>query len=186
MSNVFVISDTHFGHSATFKRFKNSDGSPLRPFKSLDEMHETIIRNWNHVVSDGDLVLHLGDVAFSGQAYDAIMPQLNGKKRLIRGNHDRFSEGRYRRFFHRIEGCYVRDNYVFTHVPIHPGSGTRWKGNIHGHLHGNVVMQQGSVNDIKSGRREVPDPFYFNACVEQVNYTPVNFEYIKTYMRVTE
>lgn len=168
MSEVFIISDTHFGHAATFEQFKTAAGKPLRPFKSLEEMHETFINNWNSVVTDGDLVLHLGDVAFSGQAYDEIMPQLKGQKRLIRGNHDRFNEGRYRRFFSRIEGCYLRDNYCFTHVPIHPGSGSRWKGNIHGHLHANNVLKDGEK-----------DPFYFNASCEQINYTPVSFDYIR-------
>jgi len=168
MSNdPFIISDTHFGHSATFEVFKRKDGTPLRPFKSLEEMHNTFITNWNSVVGESDLVLHLGDVAFSGQAMDIIMPQLNGVKRLIRGNHDRFSEGRYRRFFNRIEGCYIRDNYAFTHVPIHPDCLTRWKGNIHGHLHANLIN----------------DPKYFNASCEQINYTPINFEDVKEIIR---
>ena len=163
MSKVFIISDTHFGHAATFEVFKRNDGTPLRPFKSLEEMHSTFISNWNDTVGEGDLVLHLGDVAFSGQAYDVIMPQLNGTKRLIRGNHDRFSEARYRRHFQRIEGCYIRDSYVFTHIPIHPESLARWKANIHGHLHANVVDH----------------PQYFNASCEQVNYTPIDFETVK-------
>lgn len=167
MEKVFIISDTHFGHSATFEAFKRNDGTPLRPFKSLEEMHTTFISNWNTVVGKNDLVLHLGDVAFSGQAMDAIMPQLNGNKRLIRGNHDRFSEGRYRRFFQRIEGCYVRDGYIFTHIPIHPESLSRWHANIHGHLHANLINH----------------PQYFNASVEQINYTPIEFEKVKAILK---
>jgi len=187
MSEVFIISDTHFGHSATFEVFKDKNNEPLRPFKSLDEMHETFITNWNSVVGDGDLVLHLGDVAFSGQAYDEIMPQLKGSKYLIRGNHDRFSEGRYRRYFNRILGVYIRDNYAFTHVPIHPDSGSRWIGNIHGHLHANKVMKKEYEPFWESGKGEYcgiageyPDPFYFNASCEQINYTPINFNTIRT------
>lgn len=175
---VFIISDTHFGHSSTFEVFKNEDGTPLRPFKSLDEMHQIFIDNWNGAVNAGDLVLHLGDVAFSGQAYDEIMPQLNGNKYLIRGNHDRFSEGRYRRFFKRVLGCYVRERFVFTHVPIHPQSLSRWKGNIHGHLHGNKIMHLPEEFDLN--QNVYPDSRYFNASVEQINYTPINFETVKT------
>lgn len=159
---VWVISDTHFGQTAILT-FKNDKGEPIRPFSSIEEMHTTMIANWNSVVKKDDLVLHLGDVAFSGQAFDEIMPQLNGNKYLIRGNHDRFTEGRYRRHFRRILGVYVRDNYAFTHVPIHPSCLTRWKGNIHGHLHDNTV---GS-------------PKYFNASVERINFTPRSFEDIK-------
>lgn len=162
MSKVFIISDTHFGQSKILS-FKDDYGLPVRDFLTLDDMHDTIIENWNNTVSTGDLVLHLGDVAFSGTAYDTIMPKLNGRKYLIRGNHDRFSEGRYRDHFNRILGVYVRDGYAFTHVPVHPNQGSRWKGNIHGHLHTNTI----------------DDPFYFNACVEQINYTPIDFEAVK-------
>jgi len=168
MSKVFITSDHHLGQSATFEKFKLKDGSPLRPFKSLDEMHHTIITKHNSVVSDGDLVIFLGDVAFSGRAYDEIMPQLNGDKRLVRGNHDRFSESRYRRHFNRILGCYIRDRYVFTHVPIHPDCLSRWVANIHGHLHGNLIMDG-----------DIPDKRYVNVSVEQINYTPIDFEEIK-------
>ena len=176
MSKVFVISDTHFGHSGILT-FKTKDHTPLRPFNSLDEMHHTIIENWNNVVSDGDLVLHLGDVAFSGQAYDEIMPQLNGNKRLIRGNHDRFSESRYGRFFKKVLGCYIRDRYVFTHVPIHPQSVERWICNVHGHLHGDRVMRCRPPPFSHQPMRD--DKRYFNAAVEQINYTPIDFEEIK-------
>lgn len=159
---VWVISDTHFGQS-NILLFKDKFNKPLRPFSSLEEMHGAIISNWNSVVNDNDLVLHLGDVSFSGQVYDWIMPQLKGNKYLIRGNHDRFTEGRYRKHFRRILGVYIRDNFAFTHVPIHPDCLERWTGNIHGHLHSNKIQNKK----------------YFNVCVEQINYTPILFEDIK-------
>ena len=163
---VFIISDTHFGHAKTFEVFKKENGEPLRPFKSLEEMHGVFIKNWNSVVQNEDLVLHLGDVAFDGTSYDWIMPQLNGTKYLIRGNHDRFSEGRYQAHFNRILGCYVRDNYAFTHVPIHPESGSRWIRNVHGHVHSNTLK----------------DTNYINCSVENINYTPVDFDEIKKFV----
>jgi hypothetical protein len=39
MANIFVISDTHFGHSGIIT-FKKEDGSPLRNFESVEEMDE--------------------------------------------------------------------------------------------------------------------------------------------------
>ncbi len=161
-SKVFVIADTHFGHSGMLS-FKRDDGSPVREFIDVEAMNKHMITQWNSVVKPDDLVLHLGDVAFSGQAYDWVMPLLNGRKYLIRGNHDRFTEGRYRKHFSRVLGCYVRDRYVFTHVPIHPDSLSRWKLNIHGHLHTN------KINDKR----------YLNVSVEQIDYTPVDFDTIK-------
>lgn len=164
MNDIWLISDMHFGQTKILD-FKRDDGiTPLRDFQSIDHMHESLIDNWNSVVKTGDKVLVLGDVAFSTKAYDVIMPKLNGNtKYLIRGNHDRFSETRYRNHFNKIHGVYVFEGFALTHVPIHEFSGSRWKGNIHGHTH----------------HRNIPDPFYFNVSCENINYTPINFEEIR-------
>ena len=52
-------------------------------------MNETIIANWNKVVTDEDTIYVLGDF-FMGMLdkIDAILPRLKGKIILIRGNHD--------------------------------------------------------------------------------------------------
>lgn len=80
---LFITSDTHFGHANIIKYCK-------RPFADVEEMNETLVANWNAVVSSEDEVWHLGDLAL-GKAPDiiAIGRQLNGKKYLLRGNHDR-------------------------------------------------------------------------------------------------
>lgn len=53
MTRSWVISDTHWGHSKCWEVFKRSDGSPLRPFSSTEEMDKTMVANWNSVVEDG-------------------------------------------------------------------------------------------------------------------------------------
>jgi calcineurin-like phosphoesterase family protein len=53
-------------------------------------MNETLIKNWNRVVSPQDLVYFLGDFSFLGATKSRyILDSLNGKIYLIRGNHDR-------------------------------------------------------------------------------------------------
>lgn len=174
--DIWFISDTHFSHDGVC-RFTRNDGSPLRPWNDVMEMDEVLIDNWNKVVKKDDLVIHVGDVCFSGQRYDIIMPRLKGRKHLIRGNHDLFSEGRYQRYFQKVLGIKVLDQYAITHVPIHPESMARWKGNIHGHLHSNnVTLLSKKTGEALTGRN---DPRYFNVSVEQINYTPINFEEIK-------
>ena len=84
-NKVFFIGDMHFGHENAIK-FDN------RPFSSVEEMDEELIRRWNNKVSSGDLVYVLGDMIWktkNGKATD-IIKSLNGQKILIRGNHDRF------------------------------------------------------------------------------------------------
>ena len=60
-----------------------------RGFTSIKEHDETIIKNWNEIVKPDDIVYHLGDLMLGDNAYGMeCIKQLNGKIRLIRGNHD--------------------------------------------------------------------------------------------------
>lgn len=82
MSKFFYIADTHFGH-ANIIRFDN------RPFDSVEEMNEALINNWNSVVGRDDTVVILGDFCWGLEDdWAKILDQLNGVKRLLRGNHD--------------------------------------------------------------------------------------------------
>jgi calcineurin-like phosphoesterase family protein len=52
-------------------------------------MHETLIKNWNDRVKPGELVYVLGDFSFANPNLTRkVMERLNGKKILIKGNHD--------------------------------------------------------------------------------------------------
>jgi len=160
---TFLISDTHFGH-ANILTFKNEDGSPVRSFASLEEMNETMIDNWNKTVGKEDKVYHLGDVLFTKKWLDLILPRLNGTKVLIKGNHDTLKLSQYQQYFKDVRAYWILDKFILSHIPIHPESLSRWKANIHGHLHGNSLE----------------DSRYKNVSVEVINYTPVNFEEIRS------
>jgi len=75
----WFTSDTHFGHNKIIEYCK-------RPFKSLEEMNETLIKNWNEVVKTDDTVFHLGDFSFRG--FHTYKNRLNGNIILVQGNHD--------------------------------------------------------------------------------------------------
>jgi calcineurin-like phosphoesterase family protein len=64
MNNVWLVSDTHFGH-ANACVFRNSDGTKMRPCDDVNEMDEAMVDNWNRVVKPGDRVYHLDDVAIN-------------------------------------------------------------------------------------------------------------------------
>lgn len=83
MSNIFFCSDLHFHHKNIIK-YSN------RPFSSVQEMNEALIKNWNAVVQPDDTVWQLGDFAFC--SYDEIkkiIRRLNGHKNFLFGNHDK-------------------------------------------------------------------------------------------------
>lgn len=79
---IWFTSDTHFHH-------KNVIAYCNRPFVSIEHMNEALITNWNAYVKPDDLIYILGDFCFGGVSkIKAINERLNGKKWLIRGNHD--------------------------------------------------------------------------------------------------
>lgn len=79
---IYYISDMHFRDQAIFDKCK-------RPFKSLQEMEETIIQKWNDKVKQNDIVYVLGDISKDDDASSiALFSKLNGHKHLIVGNHD--------------------------------------------------------------------------------------------------
>jgi calcineurin-like phosphoesterase family protein len=181
MVNRFFISDTHFGHENTCTKFKRDDGTPLRPFENAEEMDETMVERWNSVVKPNDHVYHLGDVVINKKNLP-IMNRLNGKKKLIMGNHDIFGVDEYKKYFYEIAAYRVFvDDFVCSHVPLHPDCiSDRFKVNVHGHLHANrITRPYVEPGIVINHHRQVVDPRYFSVCVEQIDYTPISFEDLK-------
>ena len=178
MRDIFFISDTHFGHAAMLK-FTNYDGTRMRPFDSIEELDELMIQNWNEVVKPHDRVYHLGDVCYRCGNRDQIMSRLNGKKVLVKGNHDRDQLGWYIKYFEDIRGTFHIDgNYLLSHFPVHPDSKGRFVRGLHGHIHAQTVMQKVSICGYAVYEQK-PDPWYRNCCVEVNNYAPISFDLIK-------
>ncbi len=169
---VFVISDLHLGHKGVLG-FTYGDG-PLRPFADIHEMHQVICDRWRSVVQQGDKVYVLGDVSMT-KSVKLLLASLPGSKRLVKGNHDHFSDNWYHEAgFQRIYGVRQINGVWLTHVPMHPQSMDKAIGNIHGHLHMREIMftPPGSC-------ASWPDSRYFNASVERINYTPISIDEIK-------
>lgn len=166
MSKTFLISDTHFGHEGVCKFIRKDGTTKLRPWSCAQEMDEDMISYWNKTVSPKDKVYHLGDVVMARRFLE-LLPRLNGDKVLIKGNHDIFKPEEYLKYFRDIRGCHVLDKLLLTHIPVHPDSKGRFRGNVHGHTH-----------DYNIG-----DPWYYCVSVEQTDYRPVDFEVVRDYFR---
>lgn len=183
MSNIFLTSDQHFGHSATVEKFTRSDGTPLRPFSSVEEMNEELIDRWNKVVGPNDVVYNLGDVCMSHR-YLHFQDRLNGTKHLIAGNHDPISGKKAKKFnfndyFETVGALKELGGMILSHVPVHPQSLDRWDANVHGHLHANEVMK------LHNGQPTThPDPRYLCVSVEHTNFKPISLEDVQ--MRVAD
>jgi calcineurin-like phosphoesterase family protein len=98
------------------------------------------------------------------------LKELNGVKRLVRGNHDEFKVEKYLQVFEDVLGITTYKGYWVSHAPIHPVE-LRGKRNIHGHVHGNTIKDnEGGV-----------DNRYINVCIENTNGTPRLFKDIDVY-----
>lgn len=76
---IWFFSDPHFWHAGIIRLCD-------RPFDSVEEMNEVLIKNYQEVVEPGDDVYILGD--FAMRDHQKILRRLPGNKHLILGNHD--------------------------------------------------------------------------------------------------
>lgn len=171
--NLFVVSDTHFGH-VNILGFMDKHGKLFRGelFKDVDHMNEIMVDNWNKVVKPHDHVLHLGDVHFgSKEKADLVLSRLNGRKDLILGNHDDGKSWVIQKHFHSIELWNKHKSLngkrlLFSHVPVHESVFPKdVEHNFHGHIH----------------EKANPTDVHTNLGVEKTGYAPVPFEEIFKY-----
>lgn len=78
---TFVTSDTHFQHRRIVELSH-------RPYPTIEDMNEDLIRRWNSVVGPDDTTYHLGDFSLGGVPASTFRRRLNGRIHLIVGNHD--------------------------------------------------------------------------------------------------
>lgn len=176
MTNTFFIADLHFGHKKVIEFEKEH-----RPFSTIEEHDEELVRRWNEKVSRKDSVWVLGDFCF-GKANLGIAGRLNGTKRLVMGNHDLYPAADYLKYFTRVSGVVEFKGMILSHIPVHESQFPRYTHNIHGHLHSkNIMREDWRYSEMCSYNNKVwkPDPRYINVSAEQVNLTPVSYEELR-------
>lgn len=174
MSNIFFISDTHFGHDR-IRGYSN------RPYSSVDEMNHALIKNWNAVVKPKDTVWHLGDFAFMRfPDFKNVLRQLNGTIHFVSGNHDQMIDKKYDEI---LEQGKIRSIQSYAELKIngkmivlfHYGMRTWNKahhGSIHlyGHSHGSLPPHGLSV-DVGVDCKEITP-----------EYRPIHLDEVLKYM----
>lgn len=158
---IYYISDLHIGHENIIRLCN-------RPFTSVIDMNQQLIVNWNRKVKSNDDVYILGDMFFKYQDINYVkdtLKKLNGKKHLIKGNHDTFlKQINWENYFESLD-LYkeINDNnrmVCLFHYPIEEWNGYyRNSYMIYGHVHENMV-------NIKKHERK------FNAGVDVNDFEP--------------
>ena len=136
--STWIIADTHFFHANIGQYCSRPDG-----------WQDLIIENWNRFIQPGETVFHLGDLALGKKEdAEALIPLLNGKLYLMRGNHDR----RGTAFYQNLGIALVKDPFrmvhstgqrlIFSHRPLNPLEPGAL--NLHGHIHNNPSPDVGA------------------------------------------
>lgn len=159
--NIWFTADTHFSHPRIIEYCN-------RPFKSVDEMDQAIISNWNNKIAPKDLVYHLGDFGFGPiQKLREIKSKLNGHIEFIFGSHDKnlTSFFKSRRYLLRIkiEGQVI----VLCHYAMRVWPESHYNSwHLYGHSHGRLENFGKSLD----------------VGVDCWNFYPVSYEEIKQKM----
>lgn len=174
----YFISDTHFGH----ERILTHDN---RPFLSIEEMDNEMIKRWNNRVTKQDTVYILGDFSWYNAAKSIeILKQLNGRKRLIKGNHDRIHSAEFKKCFESIKDYdeikLDGQKIILCHYSI-PFYNSHYYGAImlHGHTHNSHEHQMELVIEKKLNQLDMPCRFYnVGAMLPYMDFTPRTLEEI--------
>lgn len=133
---LFFTSDLHFDHINVLKYCN-------RPFDNVGEMNEAIINNWNKAIRPSDTVICAGDICMGNLEHSVkYVARLNGRKILIKGNHDKgaLKRAAFREQFAEIHD-YLElkdggDTFVIMHYPLATWNGAhRGAMHLHGHSH---------------------------------------------------
>lgn len=172
-SKKFYIADWHYGHENVLA-FDN------RPFRNISEMNKALVDRWNAVVSPGDTVYVLGDMFWCDmQESIPVLQSLKGQKFLIKGNHDRCNDGRFKKNFVKVtEYLEVQDNnrlVILCHYPI-PCFKSHFYGSYHlyGHVHASFEWHMMEHDKFLMGELYEKKCQMYNvgAMMSYINYTP--------------
>ena len=165
----YCTADFHFGH-------KNIIEYCGRPFETLEEMNNTIIKNFNEMIKPDDMVYHLGDWCFKnspgGKHGEGVprkaywyLEQLNGIWILLKGNHDKNNSLKTKLLSAVVE--FGKQKFYLVHNP--KDANPNFAVNLVGHVHEAWKIKR--LND-KS--------IMYNVGVDVQNFRPVSFEDIIT------
>lgn len=176
MSVVRFIGCLHFGHAAIAKH---------RGFESVEEHDELLIKRWNQVVAKRDTTYIVGDVTMEKAAHYHKLNQLNGRKIIVLGNHDRHQDVNFLlQYVDGVAGAVDYKGFIITHVPIHPNEVQFYRGNIHAHIHHVNKLEEVIVNDRYLDEDSTPAPTlhkYFNVDAHLIGYQPRSIENLRTF-----
>lgn len=154
LDRIFITSDLHIGHALL---------AELRGFAAIREHDEEIIRRWNEVVTGRCDVYLLGDIGFrcSPGYLSSVIGRMNGRKVLLRGNHDGLAtkalcRERFERVLdvfelkgyadHKLSANHLIKIWMSHYAHRHWPSWNHGSVNLHGHSHGKLPPMKNQLD----------------------------------------
>ena len=133
----FFTADEHYGHERIIQYC-------LRPFDSVEEMDDEIIKNHNAMVGMEDVVVHAGDFTLlAKKGAESYQRRLNGQHIFIKGSHDYWNKDLPYMWEKKIGDIYV----VACHYAMRTWPRSRYKSLlVHGHSHGKLPLFDNSYD----------------------------------------
>lgn len=151
---IFFTADLHIGHRAVLTMCQ-------RPYEDMNAMIEDIIAKWNKKVGIDDTVFILGDLAYksSKRQMTNFLDRLQGRKVLIRGNHDHDKRTPFDMFDRvaTLETIIVKEGdrlqeVELCHYPLLSwGNMRHGRISLFGHSHGKMPAEKLSPNQMDVG-----------------------------------
>ena len=162
---IFFTSDNHYFHENIIKYCS-------RPFSDSCDMNVEMMSRWNSVVGPDDIGIFVGDISagLKGRTEELrmIIQKLNGKKILIRGNHDHQTDEWYLESgFLKVVDAIKFGPVVLSHYPLSSLERRGLKGSdlfgefshiVHGHVHEYGPNFEGHFNVAADRNNFMPVP----------------------------
>jgi len=189
---IFFTADCHFNHANIIKYcnrpfYTKDDFIDFNPErlaymvwknekikqKRINQMNEHLIKQWNSVVTENDLVYHVGDFSYGNQeTIRDLENRLNGKIVHILGNHDKNNGVKS-----RITKCIMEFGTKEIFVQHHPPEFCILSDfAICGHVH-----EKWKHKILTDNINSHPDYIIINVGVDVWNYTPVSMNNVLKY-----
>lgn len=187
----FFTADQHFCHANIIKYcnrpFQDNYGKPYegkldKSLRAVAIMNQTLVNNWNSVISNEDEVYQIGDFGFKGDSNSLIhiMKSLNGIIHFMPGSHDKETL-RANSKCHRFESVQkelhikiwdeemgAEQVIIMNHCPFLTWEKSYWGSwNFFGHVHGKLN---------NTGRLS---PNQIDVGVDCWDFTPPSYEQLK-------
>lgn len=165
MNRIFFTSDNHYFHENIIRYCR-------RPFDGCENMNAEMIHRWNSTVDHDDIGIFVGDISagLKGRVDDlrSVIKTLNGRKILIRGNHDHQTDEWYLESgFLKVVDAIKFGPVVLSHYPLSSLERRGLKGSdlfgefshiVHGHVHEHGLNFEGHFNVAADRNNFMPVP----------------------------